>query len=338
MQATKLVIGVDEAGYGPSMGPLTICATAWRVPFDFQVESMSKLLEPEFLAKPIKPGSSHVPIGDSKKINKDRFGKQGLCLGSAFQWCELNGDLNGDLILDSNTVFADLAKQDWERLQRIAWYAVEPTASQQSTQDEQLKSIVADTAAYFANASAKLRYLSTQLVGIQMRVLDEPEFNRQVDIIGNKSSLLSETSLNLVRDVIVGFVRPDEQVEVYCDKHGGRNRYQSILSHCFDQELFSIILEGAECSRYKSCWNGNAMHIQFKVDGDSIFPSAAASILAKWTREVLMDRLNTFWKSKIDGGIEPTAGYYVDAMRFAGQIESVATAMRLERSLWWRKK
>jgi ribonuclease HII len=334
MQATKLVIGVDEAGYGPSMGPLAICATAWRVPFDFQVESMSKLLEPEFLAKPIKLGSSHVPIGDSKKINKDRFGKQGLCLGSAFQWCELKGDLS----LDWNTVLADLAKQDWERLQRVAWYAVDPSASPQSTQDEQLKLIVADTAAYFANASAKLRSLSTQLVGIQMRVLDEPEFNRQVDIIGNKSSLLSETSLKLVRDVIVGFVQPHEQVEVYCDKHGGRNRYQSILSHCFDQELFSILLEGAECSRYTTCWNGNAMHIQFKVDGDSIFPSAAASILAKWTREVLMGRLNTFWKSKIVGRIEPTAGYYVDAMRFAGQIESVATAMGLERSLWWRKK
>ena len=334
MQATKLVIGVDEAGYGPSMGPLTICATAWRVPFDFQVESMSKLLEPEFLAKPIKPGSSHVPIGDSKKINKDRFGKQGLCLGSAFQWCELKGDLS----LDWNTVLADLAKQDWERLQRIAWYAVEPCASQQSIQDEPLKLIVADTAAYFANASAKLRSVSTQLVGIQMRVLDEPEFNRQVDIIGNKSSLLSETSLNLVRDVIVGFAQPHEPVEVYCDKHGGRNRYQSILSHCFDQELFSILIEGAECSRYTTCWNGNAMRIQFKVDGDSIFPSAAASILAKWTREILMGRLNTFWESKIAGGIEPTAGYYVDAMRFAGQIESVATAMRLERSLWWRKK
>lgn len=334
MQATKLVIGVDEAGYGPSMGPLTICATAWRVPFDFQVESMSKLLEPEFLAKPIKPGSSHVPIGDSKKINKHRFGKQGLCLGAAFQWCELKGDLS----LDWNTVLADLAKQDWERLQRIAWYAVEPSASQRSTQDEQLQLIVADTAAYFANASAKLRSFSTQLVGIQMRVLDEPEFNRQVDILGNKSSLLSETSLNLVRDVIVDFVQPHEQVEVYCDKHGGRNRYQSNLSHCFEQELFSILREGAECSRYTACWNGNAMHIQFKVDGDSIFPSAAASILAKWTREVLMGRLNTFWKSKIADGIEPTAGYYVDAMRFAGQIESVATAMRLERSLWWRKK
>ncbi len=334
MQATKLVIGVDEAGYGPSMGPLNVCATAWRVPFDFQVESMSKLLEPEFLAKPIKLGSSHVPIGDSKKINKGRFGKQGLRLGSVFQWCELKGDLS----LDWNTVLTDLAKQDWERLQRIAWYAVEPSASQQSTQDEQPKLIVADTAAYFANASAKLRSLSTQLVGIQMRVLDEPEFNRQVDIIGNKSSLLSETSLKLVRDVIVGFVQPHEPVEVYCDKHGGRNRYQSILSHCFDQELFSILLEGAECSRYTSCWNGHAMYIQFKVDGDSIFPSAAASILAKWTREVLMGRLNTFWKSKIAGGIEPTAGYYVDAMRFAGHIESVAKAMRLERSLWWRKK
>ena len=27
-----LIIGVDEAGYGPNLGPLAVCATAWRIP------------------------------------------------------------------------------------------------------------------------------------------------------------------------------------------------------------------------------------------------------------------------------------------------------------------
>jgi ribonuclease HII len=125
---------------------------------------------------------------------------------------------------------------------------------------------------------------------------------------------------------------------VYCDKHGGRNRYQAILTHCFDEEWFDIEIESRGCSRYKAKWAQHEMGIQFMVDGDSIFPSAAASIIAKWTREELMNRLNGFWQTKVVGGIKPTAGYYVDAMRFANQIDEAVEKLGLERDQWWRKK
>ena len=329
LEENKLVIGVDEAGYGPSMGPLTICATAWRVPHSFDVTSMSELLEPEFIAKPIRPDSIHIPIGDSKKINRDRFGIEGLCLGSRFLCFEVDGV---DLIDWDRTLYG-FASHDWTRIQDVPWYALGNPSS-----DDRLGQLVADRIAYFDRGSQKLRSLSLRLIGIRMRVLDEPEFNRQVDIIGNKSSVLSETSLMLVRDVIATFAEPDESVEVYCDKHGGRNRYQGVLSHCFEQEWFAIEVEGKNCSRYTSSWRGHPIRIQFKVDGDSIFPSAAASIIAKWTREELMGRLNGFWRSKVSNGIEPTAGYYVDALRFAEQIESTAIELELCREKWWRKK
>ena len=32
----RIVIGVDEAGYGPNIGPLIVAATAWRVPAKFR--------------------------------------------------------------------------------------------------------------------------------------------------------------------------------------------------------------------------------------------------------------------------------------------------------------
>ena len=171
-----------------------------------------------------------------------------------------------------------------------------------------------------------------------MRVIDEEEFNRQVDRTGNKSTLLSETSLALVKQVIGEFAREGEDIEIYCDKHGGRNRYQAILTFMFDEEWFAIEIEGRTCSRYAAKWAGHSIQIQFMVDGDSIFPSAAASIIAKWTREELMDRLNGFWKTKVAGDIAPTAGYYVDALRFAEQIEDTASQLGLDRDHWWRKK
>ena len=91
MSKKKLVIGVDEAGYGPSMGPLTICATAWRVPCDLSASEMTSLLEPEILAKPIKQNSNHVPIGDSKKIHRDNYAVEGLILGARFLSFAING-------------------------------------------------------------------------------------------------------------------------------------------------------------------------------------------------------------------------------------------------------
>ena len=105
-----------------------------------------------------------------------------------------------------------------------------------------------------------------------------------------------------------------------------------------DEEWFDMEMESRACSRYAAKWSGHTMQIQFQVDGDSIFPSAAASIIAKWTREDLMDRLNGFWQSEVAVGTKSTAGYYVDAMRFAEEIEGTATKLGLRRDQWWRKK
>jgi ribonuclease HII len=329
MSGSKLVIGVDEAGYGPSMGPMTIGATAWRVPIGFDATQMTSLLEPEFLAKPIRPNSTHVPIGDSKKIHREALAVEGLILGSRFLAFAIDGVIPGEW----DAQIGCYAKMDWERIRTVPWYV-----KRFSAHTDLLNRTIPDQQTYFEAGLAKMKQYAIELVGARMRVMDEMEFNREVDRTGNKSTLLGEASLALVKQVITEFAITGECVEVYCDKHGGRNRYQSILTFAFDEEWFETQVESRACSRYTANWSGHAMQIQFKVDGDSIFPSAAASILAKWKREELMDRLNGFWQSKLAGDIVRTAGYYVDAVRFAGQIEETATKLGLSRELWWRKK
>ncbi len=329
MLKTKLLVGIDEAGYGPSMGPLTIGATAWRVPSALDATDMTQLLEPEFLPKPLKSNSAHVPIGDSKKIHRDKLAVEGLLLGARFLCFAAEGRVPDDW----DSQIASFALEDWKRMSGIAWYL-----PRRSSYGVRLDEVILSYSQYFDAALLKLRKHSIELAGIRMRVIDEIEFNRQVDRIGNKSTLLSESSLGLVKETIAAFSKTGEAIEVYCDKHGGRNRYQSILTFMFDQEWFEIESEGRDCSRYSSQWSGHPMRVQFTVDGDSIFPSAAASILAKWTREELMDRLNGFWQSKVKEGVASTAGYYVDAMRFAKQIEQTATKTGLSRDQRWRKK
>ena len=329
MTGSKLLVGVDEAGYGPSMGPLTICATAWRVPISFDACEMSRLLEPEILAKPIKPTSTHVPIGDSKKIHREKLAVEGLLLGARFQCFALDGKIP----LDWDSCIASFARQDWDRLLKIPWYVWRTSGT-----TEMLDQTILDQPAHFRAAIDKLTAHSIALVGVRMRVVDEIEFNQQVDRSGNKSTLLSEASLALVKQVVSEFAIKGEVVEVFCDKHGGRNRYQAILTYIFDEEWFGIEIESRACSRYTAKWDGHEMQIQFKVDGDSIFPAAAASIMAKYTREELMARLNGYWQASVSGGVAATAGYYVDALRFAKQIEGAALKQGLDRDSWWRKK
>ncbi|MEQ1826051.1 MAG: hypothetical protein ABL921_08895 [Pirellula sp.] len=323
---TKLIIGVDEAGYGPSMGPLTICATAWRVPHDMNADDIRAMLEPDIMPKPWSPSASHIPIGDSKKIYREPHAKAGLELGARF----LVFALTRTDPVPWEAAFSQIAIHDWSRICSVPWFA--------GMTKDTLRECDEDLGGRLRTAQAKLQQCGIELVGLQMRILDEPEFNRLVDQLGNKATLLSEASLGLVREILLALARTGESVEVYCDKHGGRNRYQALLSYSFDQAWFTTEIEGRTCSRYVALWNDHTVQIQFQVEGDGIFPSSAASIMAKWTREYLMERLNEFWSLKVPGGIAPTAGYYVDAVRFASQMDSQAKSLKLDRDQWWRKK
>ncbi len=71
-----LVIGVDEAGYGPNLGPLCIGLSAWEVSSEEQ--DLSQLLEPVVSSKPAK---DRVAVADSKQLYKPGGGLETLELG-----------------------------------------------------------------------------------------------------------------------------------------------------------------------------------------------------------------------------------------------------------------
>ena len=329
MPNTKLIIGIDEAGYGPNMGPLVVCATAWRAPLELDVCELGQMLAPEFQAKPLRKEFKHVPIGDSKLINQGKTGHASLFSGAQFLLGAIAKSHRSQSI---DEVLAWISPEDCDRIKFVPWYSNCCLPRECADNSRELEN------SSFQDAEKKMAQLGLSLLDARARVVDEPEFNRQVDRIGNKSSLLSELSLNLARTIIDRNAAVDEPIFVYCDKHGGRNRYQPFLMASFDQKWFSIQAEEQRCSEYKADWAGSPMTIQFQVAGDSIFPSAASSILCKWIREEHMLKLNAFWQSNSESAIAPTAGYYVDATRFSKQIELVSQKLNLSRENWWRKK
>jgi hypothetical protein len=56
---------------------------------------------------------------------------------------------------------------------------------------------------------------------------------------------------------------------------------------------------------------------------------------AKYLRERLMAGVNRYWQSHVDG-LEPTAGYPLDAKRFRSQIECKAIELGHVVDDWWR--
>ncbi len=64
-----ILIGTDEAGYGPNLGPLVVSATMWHVPDEFARADLYQTLS-DFVVRPFdkSPNDARVVIGDSKQL------------------------------------------------------------------------------------------------------------------------------------------------------------------------------------------------------------------------------------------------------------------------------
>ena len=61
------LIGTDEAGYGPNLGPLVVSSTIWQVPDDRLDCDLYELLAPLVVTEPSDDPWT-IPIADSKQL------------------------------------------------------------------------------------------------------------------------------------------------------------------------------------------------------------------------------------------------------------------------------
>jgi len=64
-----IVAGIDEAGLGPILGPLVMCASVFEVPDDLVDQPLWDILAPA-VARKAGRKSTAIAIGDSKKLFK----------------------------------------------------------------------------------------------------------------------------------------------------------------------------------------------------------------------------------------------------------------------------
>jgi hypothetical protein len=317
------VLGTDEAGYGPNLGPLCIAATAWKLPEGAAADGLYERLTEVVCCQLDDESGAKLAIADSKRLYK---------AGATLQHLE-----RGVLVA---LACLDRLPTCWREL----WRAVDAGAAEQIDGcpwhdgfDEPLPlSAVLDEVRLTCTAfSSGCRQVDVALQDMQATALFPAAFNKAVKGAGNKAEVLSLATLQLARRVLEAL--PAGAAVVFSDKHGGRNCYAALLQHVFPEELVLVRFESAALGCYQVRHQGRQIEFRFQPKGEQHLPTALASMTAKYLRELAMRPFNVFWQQHVPD-LRPTAGYYNDAVRFFGDIAPARRKLKIAPKLLWRDR
>jgi hypothetical protein len=310
------VVGIDEAGYGPNLGPLVQAAVALRLP-EHDVGGW-ETLKPA-VRRCREKADGRLLIDDSKKV----YTRGGLAALERGLWPVIAQDPHriDDFLWSQEDVPSwgeDLCEECWFDGGDAIPVAVDPNGE-------------------WAAGDAFRAAIGERWRG-DVRIVPAPRFNRLVDESGSKAVVLYRGLVELMSS-LTAVVPAGESVTFLCDKLGGRNYYAAIVQEAaFPNGWIAPEREAADESRYRVEFLDRPVTVVFRprADGDSV-AVALASMLCKYLREVCMLQFNRFWARHVPG-IEPTAGYPVDAKRFFAQIKPAMAKLGLTDDQVWRKR
>jgi hypothetical protein len=329
MGAGGVVIGMDEAGYGPNLGPLVITATVWETPCPPTRFNFWKRLSEAVRCEPGDDDRLHV--ADSKAVYQPARGlgeleRSVLALLGVLQsrpetFQRLRADLCGNGAARPST--GPTASLPASPPEEGPWYREDDVEVPIAACRDAVSRGIDSLSAVLQKAGVRLRTIACDLV-------TEGRFNHLWEAAGgNKAAALTELSLNLLSRV--WGPEADAPTLMIADKHGGRNQYCGVLSHVFEGRLPHVVEESRDRSRYVM---GNA-ELVFQARAEAHLPVAAASMVSKYVREAAMTAFNRFWRRHLPG-IEPTAGYPSDARRFRRDIAAVQSRLAIPDHVLWR--
>jgi hypothetical protein len=309
-----IIAGIDEAGYGPVLGPLVVGMSAFRLP-EAECETapcLWKALQ-RYVSRNRSKTGRKLHINDSKLVYSPSAGlkeleRSVLAVAMAMEPFETCEQLLQRL---APGVAADVPGHPW----------YEPCQAHRFPVEQELLPI-----RLFANAlRLEMDRCDTHCVALQARVLLERPLNRMLEATRNKASALFSVSASHLDYLIRTF--ESQNLWIYCDRQGGRSHYASLLRLMFPEHHLEIQRETDGDAEYHLLRGGNRVRLFFREKAESAaMPVALASMLAKYLRELFMTRFNHWWLQEVPG-IEPTAGYYGDGQRFLDQIAARRQAL-----------
>lgn len=308
-----VIIGMDEAGLGPNLGPFVVAATVWEFPGRSDRCDLYEKLAEVVSPTPCENGRLHV--ADSKQVFSPARGLESL-------------ERSALTLLHAARCgparFPDVLSNLASAVDADAWMSeVEPITLPAESDPVLLAAGVERLLGAMDAARIRCREIRVDVVFPTL-------FNRRIAETDNKAALCSQISLNLLRSIW----NPDEETAfVVADRHGGRARYDYLLSTAFDDRMVFRLSESPELSRYRL----GSSEVRFECRAERHFAVACASLVAKYVRELSMKMFNSFWRRHVPT-VRPTQGYPGDARRFADEVAVARSALGIPDHAFWRER
>jgi ribonuclease HII len=300
-----VLIGIDEAGFGPLLGPLVVSSSAFLIPQNILSANLWQVLR-----KSVSDKRRHLAgrllIADSKYAHNKSLGIKHL-ERTVLACLRCLGQQPGTL----TELLAVLYPACLDELGEYPWY--KDTDSQKIPADQP------DVKIASAVLADDMASNDVRLLSLNSRCLDVGYYNRMVSNVKNKASVLFTAVCQLIQNAFENFA--GQELQIIVDRQGGRVRYRKDLLRMFPEIDLRIIAESPHSSSYELQKDGKSMRLHFVVDADEEFlPVSLASMVSKYLRELFMFSINRYF-ALLCPDLKPTAGYWTDGLRFVSELK-----------------
>lgn len=306
-----ILAGIDEAGYGPLLGPLCVGAAVFRIDHWDQSEGAPDLwaMLSEGVCRKPSDKRRRVAVEDSKKL------KLANSSTTHHPLTHLERGVLAFLAAAGARPSTDLELFDVLTAGREPhpWYSGGGRPVPVAHDPAQI-GIAANEVARAMHAAG------IELAALRCRAIGERMFNDVVDQTGTKAAATELAIGSFLRGIWEKWGGEEDNPEggprVVCDRQGGRTNYAPVLARLVPGAEVAVLDESARCCRYRLSGDGKTMTVLFMTEAEGEYlPVALASMAAKYTRELMMARFNAYWCG-LCPELKPTAGYTQDARRW----------------------
>jgi ribonuclease HII len=301
-----VLVGIDEAGFGPILGPLVISSSTFSIPHNLLKADLWQILR-NSIGNRRKRLAGRMLITDSKKAYSRAMGIKHL-ERTVLGCLKYLGKEPGTLV----ELMELLCPGCFGRLSAYPWY--------QDARSHFLSADAADMAIASTVLADDMATNGIELFDISSYCLDVGYYNKMVASVKNKANVLFSATCRLIQCALDKFKADDLQIII--DRQGGRIHYRKHLQRMFGDMELKILCESPADSSYEMRAGDKNMRLHFVVGADGRFlPVSLASMVSKYLRELLIDNMNRYFAG-FHSNLRPTAGYWKDGLRFIEDLKT----------------